>query len=100
MNRYITPNTETRGSTAATNNKANSYFCLSPLIKVSDAVNLPINGVQAHPQAVGICLKQRVTGIAIDGIVDVTYIYSSELPCILILIRIAISRMAWLTKTG
>jgi purine-binding chemotaxis protein CheW len=49
------------------------------LININDVVNLPMNGVRSHQQAVVVRLEQRVAGIVVDDIFDVTYIYPSQI---------------------
>jgi purine-binding chemotaxis protein CheW len=57
------------------------------LININDVVNLPMNGVRSptvgrstsHQQAVVVRLEERVAGIAVDDIFDVTYIYPSQI---------------------
>lgn len=48
------------------------------LINIHDVVDLPINAVRSQPQAVVVRLDQRVAGIAVDNIFDVTYIHPSQ----------------------
>ncbi|MDZ8224888.1 chemotaxis protein CheW [Nostoc sp. ChiVER01] len=49
------------------------------LININNVVDLPINGVRLHQQAVVVRLDQRVAGIAVDDIFDVTYIHPSQM---------------------
>ncbi|NEU81665.1 chemotaxis protein CheW [Nostoc sp. UIC 10630] len=54
------------------------------LININDVVNLPMKGVRSptgtsHQQAVVVRLEQRVAGIAVDDIFDVTYIHPSQM---------------------
>jgi purine-binding chemotaxis protein CheW len=49
------------------------------LINISNVVDLPINAVRPHPQAVVVRLDQRVAGIAVDDIFDVIYIHPSQM---------------------
>ncbi|MEH2175044.1 chemotaxis protein CheW [Nostoc sp.] len=49
------------------------------LININNVVDLPMNGVQSHQQAVVVRLEQRVAGIAVDDIFDVTYIHPSQM---------------------
>ncbi len=49
------------------------------LININDVVDLPMNGVRSHQQAVVVRLDQRVAGIAVDDIFDVTYIHPSQM---------------------
>ncbi|MEA5622871.1 chemotaxis protein CheW [Nostoc sp. UHCC 0251] len=53
------------------------------LININDVVDLPMNGVRgsspSHQQAVVVRLEQRVAGIAVDDIFDVTYIHPSQM---------------------
>ncbi|MBW4423299.1 MAG: chemotaxis protein CheW [Nostoc desertorum CM1-VF14] len=49
------------------------------LININNVVDLPMNGVRLHQQAVVVRLEQRVAGIAVDNIFDVTYIYPSQI---------------------
>ncbi|MGF2035193.1 MAG: chemotaxis protein CheW [Nostoc sp. CmiVER01] len=49
------------------------------LININNVVDLPMNGVRLHQQAVVVRLDQRVAGIAVDDIFDVTYIHPSQI---------------------
>ncbi|MBE9104961.1 purine-binding chemotaxis protein CheW [Nostoc cf. edaphicum LEGE 07299] len=57
------------------------------LININNVVDLPMNGVRSptagrspsHQQAVVVRLDQRVAGIAVDDIFDVTYIHPSQM---------------------
>lgn len=51
------------------------------LINISDVVDLPMNAVRSRScsQAVVVRLEQRVAGIAVDDIFDVTYIHPSQM---------------------
>jgi purine-binding chemotaxis protein CheW len=49
------------------------------LININNVVDLPINGVRSHQQAVVVRLDRRVAGIAVDDIFDVTYIHPSQM---------------------
>jgi len=57
------------------------------LININDVVDLPMNAVRSptagrspsQPQAVVVRLDQRVAGIAVDDIFDVTYIHPSQM---------------------
>lgn len=49
------------------------------LININNVVDLPMNGVRLHQQAVVVRLDQRVAGIAVDDIFDVTYIHPSQM---------------------
>ncbi|MBD2565456.1 chemotaxis protein CheW [Nostoc foliaceum] len=56
------------------------------LININDVVDLPMKGVRSptvgstsHQQAVVVRLEQRVAGIAVDDIFDVTYIHPSQM---------------------
>ncbi|WP_335130188.1 chemotaxis protein CheW [Nostoc sp.] len=49
------------------------------LININNVVDLPINGVRLHQQAVVVRLDRRVAGIAVDDIFDVTYIHPSQM---------------------
>ncbi|MEH2437088.1 MAG: chemotaxis protein CheW [Nostoc sp.] len=49
------------------------------LININGVVDLPMNGVRLHQQAVVVRLDQRVAGIAVDDIFDVTYIHPSQM---------------------
>ncbi|MDZ8032056.1 chemotaxis protein CheW [Nostoc sp. DedSLP04] len=49
------------------------------LININNVVDLPINEVRSHQQAVVVRLEQRVAGIAVDDIFDVTYIHPSQM---------------------
>lgn len=49
------------------------------LVNISEAIDLPVNSVRSHPQAVVIRLDQRVVGLAVDDIFDVTYIHPSQM---------------------
>jgi len=49
------------------------------LININNVVDLPINAVRSHPQAVVVGLDQRVVGIAVDAIFDVMYIHPSQI---------------------
>ncbi|MCC5652438.1 chemotaxis protein CheW [Nostoc sp. XA013] len=49
------------------------------LININNVVDLPMNGVRLHQQAVVVRLEQRVAGIAVDDIFDVTYIHPSQI---------------------
>jgi purine-binding chemotaxis protein CheW len=49
------------------------------LININNVVDLPTNGVRLHQQAVVVRLDQRVAGIAVDDIFDVTYIHPSQM---------------------
>ncbi|MBN3897908.1 MAG: purine-binding chemotaxis protein CheW [Nostoc sp. NOS(2021)] len=49
------------------------------LININHLVDLPMNPVRAHQQAVVVRLDQRVAGIAVDDIFDVTYIHPSQI---------------------
>lgn len=48
------------------------------LININDVVDLPVKTGRSHPQAVVVRLNQRVAGIAVDDIFDVTYIHPSQ----------------------
>ncbi|OYD88942.1 hypothetical protein CDG77_21020 [Nostoc sp. 'Peltigera membranacea cyanobiont' 213] len=49
------------------------------LININNVVDLPMNGVRSHQQAVVVRLDRRVAGIAVDDIFDVTYIHPSQM---------------------
>ncbi|MEH2407693.1 chemotaxis protein CheW [Nostoc sp.] len=49
------------------------------LININDVVDLPMNAVRSHQHAVVVRLDQRVAGIAVDDIFDVTYIHPSQI---------------------
>ncbi|MEH2292595.1 MAG: chemotaxis protein CheW [Nostoc sp.] len=49
------------------------------LININDVVDLPMNAVRSHQHAVVVRLDQRVAGIAVDDIFDVTYIHPSQM---------------------
>ncbi|MDZ7951270.1 chemotaxis protein CheW [Nostoc sp. DedQUE09] len=49
------------------------------LININNVVDLPMNGVRLHQQAVVVRLDQRVAGIAVDDIFDVTYVHPSQI---------------------
>ncbi|WP_409881470.1 chemotaxis protein CheW [Nostoc sp. DedQUE03] len=49
------------------------------LININNVVDLPMNGVRLHQQAVVVRLDRRVAGIAVDDIFDVTYIHPSQM---------------------
>ncbi|MEX0271375.1 chemotaxis protein CheW [Leptolyngbyaceae cyanobacterium UHCC 1019] len=49
------------------------------LINISDVIDLPMNTVRSQPKAVVVRLEQRVAGIAVDHIFDVTYIHPSQM---------------------
>ncbi|MEH1937097.1 MAG: chemotaxis protein CheW [Nostoc sp.] len=49
------------------------------LININHLVDLPMNPVRSHQQAVVVRLDQRVAGIAVDDIFDVTYIHPSQI---------------------
>jgi purine-binding chemotaxis protein CheW len=48
------------------------------LININNVVDLPMKAVRSQPQAVVVRLDQRVAGIAVDDIFDVTYIHPSQ----------------------
>ena len=49
------------------------------LININNIFDLPMNAMRPQPQAVVVRVDQRVAGIAVDDIFDVTYIHPSQM---------------------